>query len=144
MPNDKWNPEMWNRMMGETDSRDSGGSPPATLGISGSAVSRSPHTIMTDPMSTLEVQPPSYGRFAPSNSSSSARLSTLSRSGHRDRSGRPPGKLQEESGLRSISGRGDQSSRQAGDTLPETSSVGTRTVPTGYPTKSHMIEASWP
>lgn len=132
--------------MQDMDSPDPGGSPPAGSGSSGSLFSRSPHTVITDPTVTFEVQLPSDSPSTRAASASSARLSTMStrRSGLTYRSDRPPGNLQEELGSSSISGREDQSSRRIADTLSMTSSVASRTVPTGCPTKAHIIEVSWP
>jgi hypothetical protein len=138
--------ELLDRSIEDTDPRDPGGNLPSRSEISGTAFPRSPQTIITDPTSTIDDQPSCYSPFTQAASARSARPSTMStrRSGFTCQSDRPPGNLQEVLRSSSISGRGDQSSRQIGDALSVTSSVGARPVSTGCPTKAHMIEVLWP
>jgi hypothetical protein len=138
--------ELLDRSIEDTDPRDPGGDLPSRSEISGSASPRSPQTIITDPTSTIDDQLSCYRQFTQAASARSASSSTIStrRSGFTCQSDRPPSNLEEVLRSSSISGRGDQSLRQIGDTLSVTSTVGTRPVPTGCPTKAHIIEVLWP
>jgi hypothetical protein len=146
MSDEKRKLELLDRSIEDMDPRDPGGNLPSRSEISGSALSRSPQTITTDPTSTIDDQPSCYRQFTQAASARSVSSSTMStrRSGFTCQSDRPPSNLEEVLRSSSISGRGDQSSRQIGDTLSAASTVGTRPVPTGCPTKAHIIEVLWP